>query len=440
MYTCGPTVYDFAHIGNFRAYIFEDLLRRVLKLNGLRVRQVMNITDVDDKTIQNSLSKGIILSQFTEPYVRAFFEDLEALRIEKAEYYPRATEYVDEMIKLIRALLASGHAYKKDGSVYYSIKKFPQYGRLSKKILTENISGARVDQDEYAKDEPSDFALWKKTSPDEPYWDAPFGKGRPGWHIECSAMSMKLLGKSFDIHTGGEDNIFPHHENEIAQSEGVSGKTFVRYWLHCRYLLVNNEKMSKSKGNFYTVRDILAKGHDPRALRYLLISHHYRQPLNFTLESLQAAEKTVKRINDFYERFSETKVSTAKSDDLDRLTAEAHEKFRNDLNNDLNIAEALAHFFTWMNEVNVTMDKQDLTASAKKLGEKFLNDFSNVLDIFDTQEIDIPEHVRGLADQREEAREKRDFKRSDELRDAAKKEGFAFVDTAQGVKIKKLGK
>ncbi|MBI4430691.1 MAG: cysteine--tRNA ligase [Candidatus Omnitrophica bacterium] len=438
MYTCGPTVYDFAHIGNFRAYVFEDLLRRVLKLNGFKVHQVMNLTDVDDKTIQGARSKAITLAQFTEPYIKAFFEDLDQLRIERAEHYPRATEFVEEMIRLIETLLKSGHAYERDGSVYYSIKKFPNYGKLSKKTVSGNMAGARVDQDEYAKDEPCDFALWKKAAPDEPSWPASFGCGRPGWHIECSAMSMKLLGASFDIHTGGEDNIFPHHENEIAQSEGVTGKPFVRYWLHCRYLLVNNEKMSKSKGNFFTVRDILAKGHDPGALRYLLISHHYRQPLNFTLDSLRAAEKTVRRLNDFYVRFTEAETSTAAPKSAVRETEKAREEFRSLLSNDLNMPEALAVFFGWMNEANISMDRKILTLDGKQAGLAFLEDFDRVLAVFEKDPAEVPAEVRQLVEAREKARAGRDFRRSDELRDLIRQAGFLVEDTSKGVKVKKL--
>ena len=308
LYTCGPTVYDYAHIGNFRSFVFEDLLRRFLEFKGCDVNHVMNITDVDDKTIAGANREGKQLQEFTAKYIDAFREDLKMLNIfepngANPKYrlnQPRATEEIPAMIELIGQLEKSGHAYANDGSVYYRVASFDKYGKLSNKKLEQNIQGARVDVDEYDKEHGSDFVLWKKAKEGEPTWDSPWGKGRPGWHIECSAMSVKHLGQPIDIHAGGEDLIFPHHENEIAQSEAASGSEFVKLWLHCKFLLVNGEKMSKSKGNFYTLRDLLAQGHDPMAIRYALLAVHYRTPLNFTMDSLKEAAEVIKRLDDCY--------------------------------------------------------------------------------------------------------------------------------------------
>ena len=272
LYTCGPTVYDYAHIGNFRTFVFQDILRRWLRARGFEVFQVMNITDVDDRTIENALAAGVSLGEYTEKYTQSFLQDMELLSLEQPEKMVRATEHIRDMVELIERLEAKGYAYRSDGSVYFSIRKFASYGRLSKIDLAGIQAGARVDVQEYDKSDPRDFALWKAAKPDEPFLETPFGKGRPGWHIECSAMAMKYLGESFDIHTGGVDLMFPHHENEIAQSEAATGKPFVRTWLHAEHLLVEGERMAKSKGNYYTLRDLLAKGYKPSAIRYLLAS------------------------------------------------------------------------------------------------------------------------------------------------------------------------
>src|SRR3989338_4733469 len=310
LYTCGPTVYDYAHIGNFRTFVFEDLLRRFLEYKGYKVKHVMNVTDVDDKTIAGAARDvGAIhelplhrLQGFTERYIQAFHEDLKTLNILPPTKEPRATQEIQVMIQLIEQLIKNGKAYMSDGSVYYRVASFPNYGKLSKKDLKQNIKGARVDVDEYEKEEGADFVLWKKSKENEPSWDSPWGKGRPGWHIECSAMSMKYLGETFDIHAGGEDLIFPHHENEIAQSEGATGKPFVKYWLHTKHLLVDGKKMSKSLGNFYTLKDLLEKGYSARAVRYVLISTHYRETLNFTVESIKAAERALQRVDELAEK------------------------------------------------------------------------------------------------------------------------------------------
>src|SRR5258705_4462847 len=298
LYTCGPTVYDYAHIGNFRTYLWEDLLRRYLRYRGYRVTQAMNLTDVDDKTIANAREAGLTLEDYTRKYIHAFFEDVEALGIEKAEHYPRATAYIPQMARLIRRLQDKGHLYDSRGSLYFRISTFPGYGRLSGVDPAAAAGQTRIDSDEYEKDNPRDFAVWKAARDDEPSWDTEVGRGRPGWHIEFSAMSMELLGETFDIHTGGVDNVFPHHENEIAQSEAATGKPFVRYWMHAAHLIVDGEKMSKSKGNFHTLRDLAARGFDLRAIRYLLLSVHYRKPLNFTFEGLSQCAAALGRLDD----------------------------------------------------------------------------------------------------------------------------------------------
>lgn len=443
MYTCGPTVYDFAHIGNLRAYIFEDLLRRVLEYNGLRVTQVMNLTDVDDKTIQGALREKIALDQFTEKYIRAFFEDLKLLRIEQAEFYPRATHHIPEMIALIQRLMASGHAYEKGGSVYYRISAFPSYGKLSKKNLEENIAGARIDSDEYEKEHWSDFALWKARRGDEPFWPSPFGEGRPGWHIECSAMSMKYLGESFDVHTGGEDNIFPHHENEIAQSEAATSKPFVRYWLHCKFLLVDGEKMSKSKGNFYTLNDLTAKGYSPLAVRYLLLSHHYRHPVNFTLQGLEDAACVLARLKDFRLRLNQyvpAQGSGGQASTLGASLEEAVSGFERGLCDDLNISGALGFFFTLVREVNKVMDQNTLSGEEKKTVSLFLEKVNKILDLWTGEEEDgreIPKPVHEWLRERQEARRAKNFKRSDELRNLIIEAGYVIEDTPKGARVKK---
>ncbi|MGC9314872.1 MAG: cysteine--tRNA ligase, partial [bacterium] len=347
LYTCGPTVYDYAHIGNYRTYMFEDLLRRWLKYRGYSVTQVMNLTDVDDKTIRESNKQGLSLDDYTAKYKAAFFEDLDTLGIERAEVYPSATEHIDAMVALVKSLLDKGYAYRgADGSIYYSIAKFPEYGKLSGKRIDMNISGARISSDEYEKDQAADFALWKAwdEGDGEVYWETELGKGRPGWHIECSAMSSQYLGTTFDIHTGGEDNIFPHHENEIAQSEAASGEPFVKYWLHSAHLIVEGKKMSKSLGNFYTLRQLLDKGYDPLAVRYVLISTHYRQQLNFTFDGLDGAKSSIDRLREFETMLGalpEGEVNPAASE----LLQKARAGFEDSLDDDLNISGALGAVF-----------------------------------------------------------------------------------------------
>lgn len=431
MYTCGPTVYDYAHIGNFRAYIFEDLLRRFLEISGYRVIQVMNITDVDDKTIAGAAKKGISLREYTDKYVGAFFEDLKTLNIEPAEHYPRATDYVPDMLKLIRALKDKHFTYESEGSVYFKVASFPRYGALSKKKLEFNISGARVDNDEYEKEQWVDFVLWKNKKEGEPSWPSEFGEGRPGWHIECSAMSMKLLGETLDMHTGGEDNIFPHHENEIAQSEAASGKKFVNYWLHCRFLLVEGEKMAKSKGNFFTLRDLIKDGWDPMAVRYLLISHNYRQPLNFTKEGLKQAENTLKRFDDLASRVMSHKAVGAK-DKLAASCKACREKWERALADDLNIAEALAALFDWMNEANAMLDRNEVSPAGIKAAGEFLRDIDSVLGLKIYDEIEPSAEIIDKINERMKARSAKDFAKSDRLRKEILEAGWALKDGSPG--------
>ena len=436
LYTCGPTVYDLAHIGNFRAYVFEDLLHRYLEYRGYKVIRVMNITDVDDKTIKGSQKEGIGLKEYTDRYIVAFLEDMETLRLKKPDYLPRATEHIQEMVSLIKKLMEKGYAYRKDGSIYFSISKFPSYGKLSGIDLTGIKPGARVDVDEYEKEDVRDFALWKEEK-EGVFWDTELGRGRPGWHIECSAMSMKYLGETFDIHTGGVDNIFPHHENEIAQSEGATGKRFVNYWLHCAHLLVNNEKMSKSKGNFYTLRDILKKGYNPVAVRYLLLSTHYRDPLNFTERSLLQAENTVKNYNAFYQA-----LDFCKGDKTDKSIREAIEKagqgFIDGLDDDLNISAALSEIFNLMKRVNISIADGSLSDADALEVKTFLEEIDSVLAILDRGKIELTEEEKKMIKEREKARREKRFQKADEIRNLLKEKGIILEDTPYGTRWKKV--
>ena len=439
MYTCGPTVYDYAHLGNFRAYIFEDVLRRFLKYKGYKVNQVMNITDIDDKTIAGAKKEGIKLAEFTKRYITAFFEDLKTLNIESAKYYPRATEHIDDMVSLIKKILNKGFAYQADGSVYFRIQSFKNYGRLSRMNLGMIKPGTRVDRDEYDKKDIRDFVLWKSRKEGEPFWKTKLGPGRPGWHIECSAMSVKYLGQPFDIHTGGEDNIFPHHENEIAQSEAASGKKFVNFWLHCKFLLVNGEKMAKSKGNFFTLRDILNKGYSPRAIRYLLASTHYGTGLNFTFEGLKAAQKTVDRLIDFLARLREYQPAAKikKNKKLSREIAGAKKNFEQAMDNDLNISEALSYVFNLMKETNICLDKKVLDPkSLTEIIELFEN-VDSILGVLKEGPLEVSAQIKDLINKREQARKKGDFKLADQIRNKIFSLGIIIEDSKEGVRCRK---
>lgn len=433
MYTCGPTVYDYAHIGNFRSYVWEDLLRRSIKLHDFRVTQVMNITDIEDKIINKMIQEKLTLEQATAPYVAAFFEDMDTLGIERAESYPRATEHLPEMIEMAEALQKKGLTYESKGSLYFRISAFENYGRLSNLENRQIMSGARVESDEYEKDDARDFALWKAERPGEPSWPSPFGQGRPGWHLECSAMSVKYLGASFDLHTGGVDNIFPHHENEIAQSEGATGKPFVRYWMHAAHLLVENEKMSKSKGNFYTLRDLLERGHQPRAIRLLLLATHYRTPLNFTFDGLTKATGELQRLDDLLSRLDrEGPSSEGGSSEFDARVAAESDAFRKALGDDLNISGALGALFRLVRETNVALDKKELPSGSLDRLRAALARMDSVLALMERPETVVDEEVDALIQRRKEAREARDFAEADRIRDELAEQGILLEDLPEG--------
>jgi cysteinyl-tRNA synthetase len=438
MYTCGLTVYDFGHIGNYRAFVFEDVLRRWLECRGFEVTQVMNLTDVDDRTIKASRTHGTPLREYTESYIKAFFEDIAALNIEKAEYYPKATEHVPEMVALITKLMEKGYGYRgEDGSIYYDISKFKDYGRLAN-IRVENLkAGARVKVDEYAKEEAQDFALWKAWNEEDGdvFWEAPFGKGRPGWHIECSAMSMKYLGETLDIHCGGVDNLFPHHENEIAQSEAATGKKFVNYWLHCEHLLVEGRKMAKRLGNYYTVRDLTAKGYDPKVIRYLLLATHYRQQVNFTFEGLEAARNTLDRLTNFVRRLLDAD-GKGSGEQLNLLIGRVQSSFEEAMDDDLNVSVTLAALFDFVRDVNNLLDGNMLSKKEAQEVYRLMLRFDKVLGVIGEikKEGKLPREAEELVLRREEARKAKDWKTADEIRQQLKAMGILIEDTSQGVR------
>lgn len=444
MYTCGPTVYNFAHIGNFRTYVFEDLLRRTLKFFGFKVTQVMNITDIDDKTMKGAIEEKVSLKTFTDRYTQAFFEDLQSLNIEKAEYYPHATDYIPQMIKIIEGLVQEGVGYKgADGSIYYSIVKFPTYGRLSHLHLDELRAGAseRVSTDEYDKDHLADFVLWKVYDPTRDgdiFWESPFGKGRPGWHIECSAMAMNLLGKTLDIHVGGVDNMFPHHENEIAQSEAFTHQRFVRYWLHSEHLLVDHKKMSKSLGNFYTLRDLLTKGYTGPQIRYLLLSTHYRTQLNFTFAGLDAAANSLNRLGDFILRLKQID-QMASSGLVEPILKKAQAQFSEALADDLNISPALAALFDLVREINGLCDAEKVGKEEAQKILHLLEQWDHVLGVLPLHPAaeEIPLQLQKLLSQREQARVAKDWKAADRFRDEILQAGYVIDDTPHGARLKK---
>ena len=438
MYTCGLTVYDFGHIGNYRAFIFEDLLRRWLEYRGFKVTQVMNLTDVDDKAIKASIKNKVPLKEYTERYTRAFFEDVATLNIEKAEHYPKATEHIPEMVALITKLIEKGYAYKgEDGSIYYEVSKFKDYGKLAN-IKVENLKlGSRVKVDEYAKEEAQDFALWKAWNEEDgdAFWEAPFGKGRPGWHIECSAMSMKYLGETLDIHCGGVDNLFPHHENEIAQSEAATGKKFVNYWLHNEHLLIDGRRMAKSLGNYYTVRDLVTKGYDPKSIRYLLLATHYRQQVNFTFEGLEAAKNTLDRLTNFVHRLLDSD-GKGSGEQLKLLIGQVQNGFENAMDDDLNISVALAALFDFIRDINNLIDGNMLSKEEAHEVYSLMLRFDKVLGVIGEikKEEKLPKEAEELIRRREEARKAKDWKTADDIRQQLKAMGILIEDTSQGVK------
>ena len=442
LYTCGPTVYNYAHIGNFRAYMFGDVLKRYLEYKGYKAKHVMNLTDVDDKTILNSQKEGVPLKEFTRRYEGYFLEDVKTLNIEPADAYPRATEHIKEMVEIVKKLLKKGIAYKAADGIYYSIAKFKSYGKLAKLEKTSLKAGARVKKDEYDKESVQDFALWKYWDKNDGnvFWETELGKGRPGWHIECSAMSTKYLGQPFDIHTGGVDLIFPHHENEIAQSEGAEGKEFVKYWMHCAHLIVDGKKMSKSLGNFYTLREVLGKGYSPAAIRYLLLATHYRQQLNFTFEGLNAATSAVEGLIDFVKRLEEVKTSATNKKNAaaaEKLIKNSLAAFEKAMDDDLNISEALAAVFELIKGANKLLAKGNLSSSEAKKIIRAINKFDKVLGILGYRDESISSEIDGLIRKREEARERKDWKESDRIREALKQKNIILEDTKEGIRWRK---
>ena len=437
MYACGPTVYNHIHIGNFRAYVFEDILRRHLLSKGWGLKHVMNVTDIDDKIIKRSIETGQDIKSYTEPYTRAFFEDSEKLRIQTPDVVTAATDYIPEMIDIVNRLLQSGYAYREGDSIYYRISKFPTYGRLSRLDKRELKAGARVDVDEYEKETPSDFVLWKAPKDErEPRWEAPFGTGRPGWHLECSAMAMKQLGETLDIHCGGVDNIFPHHENEIAQSEAVTGKPFVRFWVHNEHLLVDGEKMAKSKGNFFTLRDLLERGYDPLAVRYLLVSVPYRKQMNFTFDGLVQAQRSLERIKEFLFHLKSAKLAEGNNPDLAAASAQAITEFDNGLDDDLNTAQALAAVFDFIRHCNIALSQGSVQEGNRKQIFDFFKKVDERLAIIPTMEdlVQLDAEIESLIAQRNEARKNRDFAMSDRIRDQLLDRGVLIEDTREGTR------
>ncbi len=441
MYICGPTVWNFAHIGNFRTFIFGDILRRFLKFKGYDLTHVFNLTDVDDRIIKEANARNISIDEFTAPFIKYFWEDFDELGNERPEVSPRATHHIAEMIDIIARLLENGHAYESEGSIYYRITAFPDYGKLSKINFSGNIAGGseRIDTDKYDKEDARDFALWKLVGEDEqPGWDAPFGRGRPGWHIECSAMAMKYLGETFDIHAGGMDLQFPHHENEIAQSEGSTGKLFAKYWIHSEFLKIDDITMSKSKGNFFTFRDLREQGYSALAIRYLLLSVPYRTQLNFTFEGLQGAENTVERLRNFRRLVNEAKSRDGSRADVKMLIEKALHDFEAAMDDDLNSAAALAAIHDLVREINTVMAHDGILSDDQAAVLDAIVKFDAVLGIFGAAESEILDaEIEALIAERQDARHQRNFTRSDEIRNLLAVKGIILEDTKDGVRWKR---
>src|ERR1051325_6341373 len=446
MYTCGPTVYDYAHIGNFRTFVFQDILRRYLKQRGLKLTHAMNLTDVDDRIIANAAAAGLGIRDYTEKYAQAFFADCKALSVEAPEFWIRATDHIPDMVQLIERLQKKTFTYDSEGSIYYRIAQFPQYGKLSKIDLTGIQAGARVDNDRYEKESARDFALWKAPKPGEHFWETEIGPGRPGWHIECSAMAMQYLGETLDIHTGGIDLAFPHHENEIAQSEGATGKPFARYWIHAEHLLVEGEKMSKSLGNFYTMRDLFAKNHKPSSLRFALASVPYRRQLNFTFDGLQQAASSIERLRTFADRVKQGKFPSGSNPAMAERIAKAANDFDAGLCDDLNTAVALAAMFGVVGEANIAMDKGEFKQSEVAAAQNFLAQFDQVFAVvqdddaaklkalgFGSAEGELSDtDIEKLVAERNAARARRDFATSDRVRKELADRGIILEDSRDG--------
>jgi cysteinyl-tRNA synthetase len=450
MYTCGPTVYNFVHIGNFRTFTFQDILRRWLRYRGYELNHVMNVTDVDDKIIANAAKEAKSIEQYTAAYSKAFFEDAAALRLEQPEHVVKATEHIPVMVKAIEKLAARGCTYVSDGSTYFSISTFPEYGKLSHNDFSGIRSGARVDMDEYDKADARDFVLWKARKDSEPYWDTPFGDGRPGWHIECSAMAMEYLGETLDIHAGGVDLTFPHHENEIAQSESITQKPFSRFWLHSEHLHIESQKMSKSLGNFYTLRDLLETGYQPETIRYLLASVPYRKKLNFTFEGLKAAGKSIERIREFELRLASTKLPPGRNEAVGERSLEAIRQFEESLDDDLNTAQALAAVFEYVRAMNTALDEYQFREENRWEAARVLEVFDGVFDVLKSAESGrrgetlepkpqalADAEVEGYIEERARARAARDFARADEIRNLLQEKGILLEDAKDGIRWKR---
>ncbi len=446
IYTCGPTVYASAHIGNFRTFMFQDILRRFLRARGYSVLQVMNVTDVDDRIIHSASAAGVGIREYTDKYIHAFLEDIDALHIEMPEELVRATDHIEDMVALIEKLQQKGMTYTSDGSIYFRISKFPAYGKLSKIDVSGMQAGARVDVDQYEKENARDFALWKAPKAGEHFWETRIGPGRPGWHIECSAMAMKYLGDTLDIHTGGVDLAFPHHENEIAQSEAATGKTFVRTWLHAEHLIIEGQKMSKSLGNFYTLRDLFAKGHKPSTIRFLLLSVPYRRQLNFTEEGLLQARNSTERLRNFVTRLKAEQFPAGSSPEVERQIAAAENDFDAGLSDDINTAMALAAVFDLVREANTAMDGGTFLQQNAPRAVAAMEKFDSVLALLaDDDEEKLrklgiglakprisSEQIEGLIEERTGAKKRRDFKRSDEIRQKLADSGILIEDMKDG--------
>jgi cysteinyl-tRNA synthetase len=446
MYTCGPTVYAYAHIGNFRTFVFQDVLRRFLASQGYRVLQVMNVTDVDDRIIQSAAHAGVTIREYTEKYIQAFLDDIRTLNIQMPEELVRATDHIDDMVALIENLEKKGLTYKSEGSIYYRISKFPEYGKLSKIDVHGMKAGARVDVDQYEKDDARDFALWKAPKPGEHFWETAIGPGRPGWHIECSAMAMKYLGDTLDIHTGGVDLAFPHHENEIAQSEAATGHTFVKVWLHAEHLIIDGQKMSKSLGNFYTLRDLFAQGQKPSTIRFLLLSVPYRRQLNFTEDGLKQAQNSIERLRNFVDRLKSAKFAAGSNTDIVKRVEKAETDFDNGLADDINTALALAAVFDLVRDINTAMDRGDFLQQDAPRVLAAMEKFDAVLAILPDQDAEklrklgignneqamAPETIEALIAERVAAKKRRDFHRSDEIRAQLADSGILVEDTKDG--------
>ena len=457
LYTCGPTVYDFAHIGNYRAYMFEDLLKRFLEFMGLNVIHVMNITDVDDKTIKGANAQGLSLSEYTDKYIQGFFAGLEILNIAKADYYPRATENIQEMADMVKGLHEKGFAYEKEGNYYFDISKFEDYGKLSNIDQRELRTGVRIDSDEYEKESVRDFALWKAKKEGEPYWETAIGPGRPGWHIECSVMSAKYLGNTFDIHCGGVDNIFPHHENEIAQSEAFTGEKFVNYWLHCQHLIRDNLKMSKSRGNIITIEELIENHQsDPNAIRLLLLSTHYRKMLNFTFKALNQAKSSLERIDEFISQIGSLSFKEGETPEVLALVDEMKEKFIQGLSNDLNISLSLTALFEMIKKANILIahdkvlrrDAENLVKAIASINKVLrVVSFPPTISVNDGikvgqdvevmfQKRSLPQEIEQKIKEREQARLQKNYALADKIRDDLLAQGIVLEDTKDGIRWK----